>query len=282
MELIKNISERIFDFIDPRRQSFLFFNYKPLHLFILIIAVFVIYSFRVTHIVYSADTSKGFIHALFDNPIVYLPNYLTHEFGHRIWGSLAYMLLPVSDACRSGESICLASWIGTVAGNGNETLIPIIFLLLALRLKGGGLFAPPLLYWISTTVYGAAIYASDARAQTMALTSSDFLTNFKPGEAAGDWYYILKPLGLLNYDVVIGQILFIIAAFLFVMAVYSAYYYFANMEEISKREMIGKDWDKKKDPSAAVTFDNIYQGPPPDVPADEDTAGTDENKMPRL
>ncbi|MDR0291988.1 MAG: hypothetical protein LBI01_04395 [Elusimicrobium sp.] len=284
METIKILFNNIFDFFDPERYSFLFFKYKPLHIIIIIAAVFFVYSFRVTDSVYSADTSKGFIHALLDNPVVYLPNYLTHEFAHSVVGNLAYMLLPVPESCNGDSGMCLAKWIGVAAGNGVETLVPLILFFLALRLKGGGLVTPPLLYWISTTIYGAARYASDARAKAMALTSSDFITNFKPGEANGDWYYILKPLGLLEYDVIIGKILFLLAAFCFVIAIFSAYYYFTHMEEITKRGIAGKDWNKEeRKKQAETTFDNIYQGSQSGQTVKQEVSETDiEGKMPRL
>ncbi|MCL2888513.1 MAG: hypothetical protein FWF35_04375 [Elusimicrobia bacterium] len=278
MERIKNILGWISDFPDPYRQSFFFFKYKLSHVIIIIAAVLFVYSFHVTKITYASDYSKGFIHSLFDNDIVYLPNYLIHEFSHTIVGNMADMLLPVPDGCYDDNGMCLARWIRIAAGNGMETLVPIILLLLLLRLKGGGMLTPPLLYWISTTIYGAAEYASDARAQNMALTGSDFLSHFKPGEANGDWYFILKPLGLLNYDIVVGRILFLLAAFCFVMAVYSAYYYFTHLEEITKRGIAGGDWNKKEE-KAEINFGNIYNGPP----SEEEPAAPDtENKMPRL
>jgi len=271
MERLKTIFVGAVDFLDPGRRSFLFFKYKTSHVIILAALVLFVYAFHVTRVVYLGDTSKGFVHALLDNPVVYLPNYLTHEFGHRLTGGVVHLVLPWPESCSADDGMCLARWLETLAGNGVETFVPLVLLLLALRIKGGDLLAPPLMYWLSTTIYSAAIYVSDARAKFMALTSSDFLTNYKPGETNGDWYFILKPLGLLNYDILIGQILFLLAAFVFVMAIYSAYYYFANMEEISKRELGGANWNKKEAVDTTV-YDNVYQGPPPDeTPDDKNT-----------
>lgn len=150
---------------------------------------------------------------LLDNVFVYLPNYLTHEFSHRFWAVLGW------------------EWWTYASGNGMETLIPLALGLLSLRLKGGRLLQPILLYWLATTLYGAGIYCADARAMKLPLTSSDMMTSYAAGAVKGDWVYILEPLGLLNYDVVIGHILMYMGVFFLLMAAYSVWYYWTRYEE---------------------------------------------------
>ena len=112
-----------------------------------------------------------------------------------------------------------------------ETLIPLVLCVVALGHRGGRYLLPFLLYWLSTTLYGAGIYAADARAMKMALTSSDMLSNYAPGTMKGDWWYILQPLGLLEQDVLIGNLLLYGAAFTLVLAVWSLWYYWTHTEQ---------------------------------------------------
>lgn len=177
----------------------------------------------------------GFIKTLQDNIFVYFPNYLIHEFAHNIVGRISFMgAYMLSGACEGGARACypVASWLSTLAGNGVETLVPTLGILFFLQLQGGRLVLPPLLYWCGTTWYDAARYVSDARASQLPLTSSDMMTNYAPGTVKGDWHYILQPIGLLDYDLIIGQIFYAIAAFCLVMAVYSFWYYWTHNEEM--------------------------------------------------
>ena len=116
-------------------------------------------------------------------------------------------------------------------GNGVETLVPLAICIGALRLSGGRYILPFSLYWLSTTLYGAGIYAADARAMKLKLTSSDMINNFAPGEVQGDWYHILEPLGLLNYDVIIGHILVYLAVVCLVLSIYSMWYYWTHTDQ---------------------------------------------------
>lgn len=189
--------------IDPYRQSFLYFKWSFTNT-LLVLAVFGWLAFHWDGLM---------VQALLDNMFVYLPNYLTHEFSHRFWCSV------------SPQWWCYAS------GNGVETLVPLILCFYALRLRGGRYLLPILTYWLGTTLYGAGIYASDARASQLPLTSSDMLTNYAPGEVKGDWHYILEPLGLLEYDLIIGKILIWGGIFCLVIALYSLWYYWSHHEQ---------------------------------------------------
>ncbi len=189
--------------IDPYRQSFLYFRWSFWSLLFFAAAVWWSY----------AHYDGGLIKTLLDNIFVYLPNYLTHEFSHRFWCALRWQ------------------WWCYASGNAMETLIPLALCFGALKLSGGRYLLPLLLYWLSTTFYGAGIYAADARASALPLTSSDMMSNFAPGTVKGDWHYILEPLGLLNYDVLIGRTLIFAGVFCLVLAVWSLWYYWTHTEQ---------------------------------------------------
>ncbi len=169
--------------------------------------------------------SHTFLANLLDNVFVYLPNYLTHEMaGHNLVGAIGWRICYSS--CHA-----FGEWWMAAMGNGVETLIPLAVCVVALRLSGGRYLLPVGMYWLSTALYGAGVYAADARVMKMRLTSSDMMSNFAPGQVKGDWYYILKPLGLLDYDVIIGHVLIYMGIACFVLAVYSMYYYWTNGDQ---------------------------------------------------
>lgn len=212
--------------LDPHRQSFLFFKWNFWRILCAALAVWGVFHFQ----------GSGLLKTIQDNIFVYFPNYLIHEFSHNIVGRIAflgaYMFSGGCETLVARECYPIASWIGTIAGNGGETLVPSLCILFFLQLQGGRLLLPPLLYWCGTTWYDAARYVSDARASQLPLTSSDMITNYAPGAIKGDWHHILQPLGLLDYDLVIGQIFYAFAAFCLVMAVYSFLYYWTHAEEM--------------------------------------------------
>lgn len=211
--------------LDPHRQSFLFFKWNFWRVLCALAAVWCVFQWQ----------GEGFIKALQDNIFIYFPNYLIHEFAHNLVGRITFMgAYMFSGSCAGAARECypVASWLTTLAGNGVETLVPTLCILFFLQLQGGRLVLPPLLYWCGTTWYDAARYVSDARASQLPLTSSDMMTNYAPGEVKGDWHYILQPLGLLDYDLIIGQIFYAVAAFCLVMAVYSLWYYWTHNEEM--------------------------------------------------
>ena len=189
--------------LDPYKQSFLYFQWD---FFSLLFFIAVVWWFCI-------HPNSMLLQGALDNIFIYLPNYFTHEFSHRVWCNFRW------------EWWCYAS------GNVMETLIPLTLCVVALGYRGGRYLEPFLLYWVATTLYGAGIYAADARAMKLALTSSDMLTNYAPGEVKGDWWYILQPLGLLDKDVLIGQILIYAAMFFLVLSVWSLWYYWTHTEQ---------------------------------------------------
>ena len=144
--------------------------------------------------------------------------------GHNLVGRLGFVLCYSS--CRS-----LGMWWSAAMGNGVQTAVPLGLLLISLRMSGGRYLLPVLWLWLGDTLYEAGVYAADARAMKLPLTSSDMISNFAPGEVKGDWYYILEPLGLLDYDIIIGYTLVFIGLLCLVLAIYSFYYYWTHADD---------------------------------------------------
>lgn len=203
------------NWLDPYHQGPWYFKWGDWSLFILMIAC----GWGLI------AWDSGFIKAALDNIFVYLPNYLTHEMaGHNFIGQIGWRICyPAHQA--------VGDWWMAASGNAVETLIPLGLILLVLRMSGGRWFLPILWYWLGSALYGAGVYASDARAMKLPLTSSDMVTNYAPGTVKGDWYYILEPLGLLNFDVIIGRLFIFAGIICFIFAVYSLYYYWTHFED---------------------------------------------------
>ena len=206
--------KKFFQFLDPYHQGPWFFKWDFWGL-----------TFMVGGSFYMCTHTKGFGDVLMDNIFIYFPNYLTHEIlGHNIVGEVGWRICH--ESCPA-----LGDWWASAMGNGMETLLPLGLLLIALRMSGGRWLLPGLWYWLGSTLYEAGVYASDARACKLPLTSSDMMTNYAPGTVKGDWHYILEPLGLLNYDTIIGQILIIFGVVCVVLAIYSLYYYCTHVDQ---------------------------------------------------
>ncbi len=211
-----NYMKRFILWIDVHKQSFLFFKWNFFALLgVLAASLYITMHWR-----------SEWVNTLLNNIFVYFPNYLTHEMlGHNLVGNVFFRL------CYALHFPALGEWIATLAGNGVETLIPFGLLLLLLQIQGGRWGIPPVLYWLASTFYGAGEYVADARACSMPLTSSDMMTNYKPGEICGDWHHILKPLNLLDYDQWLAYSFMFLAALFFILAIYSAWYYWTHTDQ---------------------------------------------------
>lgn len=204
MDVINALLNRV----DPYRQSFIFFRYGFYSVLLLCAAVVAVFMWR----------ADGIVHGLLQNIFVYLPNYLIHEFSHRFWCTLRW------------------EWWCYACGSAVEIGAPLFAYSFCLQLRGGRWISPFALYWLSTALFSAGKYAADARASALPLTSSDMMSNFEPGVVKGDWHYILTPLGLLQWDVWIGNLLMFAAAFCLVFAFYSLWYSVAHSEDFLRRE----------------------------------------------
>lgn len=209
---IKNIHE----FFDPYKQGVFYYKYNfTIVICLIAFIIFLCYLYVPPEMI---EDGKYVKNSLLHNILVYTPNYLIHEFSHRFWGGFGW------------------DWWTTASGNGMETLVPCLIYLFSLQIRGGNLLSPILFYWIATTLYDAGIYASDAVASKLALTSSDMVTNFEPGMVKGDWHYILQPLGWLDYAEEIGFALEILACIALTFAVYSIINYIMKLASDPRME----------------------------------------------
>lgn len=216
----------LLNWLDPYQQSFLYFKWDFVNVTLCLVAVVWLCfhiepGFSATYAGVDDITSVLF---LFDNVFVYLPNFLMHEMlGHNVAGKIGFLLC---------HTVCpnVGLWWLYVSGNGIETLVPLLLYLVVLRYRGGRYLLGPLLYWLGTTLYSAGVYAADARAMKSHLASADMISDAGPG-TPGDWVSILKPLGLLDYDVIIGHILAYMGVVCVVLAAYSIYYYLTHMSD---------------------------------------------------
>lgn len=217
--------KRFLERIDPYHQSFLYFKWGFWS--ILIMAVLCWWM--------TAHWKGWLMSALMDNIFVYLPNYLMHEMaGHNFIGKFSWFVLYHINETWARSDLGTALTL-ILAGNGVETLVPLLCYLGALRLAGGRYLLPPILYWLGTTFYGMGLYMSDARACSLPLTSADMITNYAAGEICGDWHNIFGPMGLLEWDTTIGIISIAIGMLCFILAVRSIYEYWVHYEDYFAR-----------------------------------------------
>lgn len=211
--------KKILHWLDPHKQSFLFFHWG-------IVGICGVIG---TSIWLTFHWKHPLVQLLMNNVFVYFPNYLTHEMlGHNLVGMALFALgHPISPD--------FGQWLLVLAGNGTETLLPFVIFLVLLSIEGGRWLVPPVLYWLSTTLYGAGEYAADARACSLPLTSSDMMTNYKPGEICGDWRHILEPINLLPYDQWVANFFLFLGFVFFCLAVYSVWYYWTHDEQYTRQ-----------------------------------------------
>jgi len=213
--------KRLLDRIDPHHQSFLYFKWGFWSILIIVAACWWM----------TAHWKSELMHLLMDNVFVYLPNYLMHEMaGHNLVGQLLWELLYSVNSEWGTSDLGQALTI-IIAGNGVETLVPLLCYFGALRLSGGRYLLPPILYWLGTTFYGMGVYMSDARACSLPLTSSDMITTYKAGAICGDWHHIFGPMGILEWDTTIGTISIAIGMLCFLLAIKSVWEYWFNYEK---------------------------------------------------
>ncbi|MDQ7778245.1 MAG: hypothetical protein RDV41_00855 [Planctomycetota bacterium] len=94
----------------------------------------------------------------------------------------------------------LGEFIGMAGGTVAQCLAPIISVAMFYRQRD--FFAIAVCFgWLSTNLFDVAIYASDARAQSLQLLSPFG----RPVQH--DWHYLLGKLGLLSADTTIGFLL---------------------------------------------------------------------------
>ena len=109
------------------------------------------------------------------------------------------------------------------AGSLSECLLPFIGLIICLRTAGGRYVLPVLLYWLSVATFDWGMYILKPEIQTD-------IFQFQ-GVENGDWPFIMDTLGLQAYAEPIGSTLIFLAIVLFVLAVWSPFYYWRHMDQ---------------------------------------------------
>ncbi len=118
-------------------------------------------------------------------------NLLIHEGGHgifKIFGKFIY----------------------TLGGTITQILIPTMFVVYYLK-NEKTFFAQLFLIWLGENFLNISVYAADARTQKLPLLGGKKVYH--------DWNYILRELGILNYDYLVGEFFYLIGIFIFIVTV---------------------------------------------------------------
>ena len=195
---------RFYNFFDPYHQSFFCYKHKWYSILLLIGVIYLLCKIYIPPEMLSYKNSIYPAHSIMNSHIIYFIDYLTHEMlGHNTF-------CPITP-----------QWFCSFSGSFIQILFPVTVYLFSLQLRGGLLFSPVILYWLSNSFYSVGIYASDALASKLALTSSDMVTDHAAGVVKGDWYYILGPFNALDYATIIGTVFEVIACIIFALALHS-------------------------------------------------------------
>lgn len=124
-------------------------------------------------------------------------NLVFHEAGHTLFSFF-------------GEFIHVA------AGSGFQIVVPA-FCIGYFALRGQGLSASLLGFWLGQSIIGVALYAGDAVVQVLPLLGGD--------DAQHDWNYLLNETGLINYTDGIAHFLFGLGVFVIVVSACAALYF---------------------------------------------------------
>ncbi len=207
-----SVLKQAYNFFDPYHQGIFCYKYKWYSILLLIGAIYLLCKIYIPPEMIPGKCGIYPAQSILSNHITYFINYILHEMlGHNVFCQIS------------------SYWFCTLSGDLTQVLVPAAIYLFSLQLRGGLLFTPVIFYWLSCAVYSAGIYASDAAASQLCLTSSDMVTDHAAGTVKGDWYYILGPFDALDYAETIGMIFEIIACIIFVLAIYSAIEYIRRL-----------------------------------------------------
>ena len=212
LERTDSFWQSVCNFFDPYRQSIFYYKSNVFILAGLLIATCVLCLIYIPPEYLSYEKGNYAAQSVLINNFTYFISYLIHEnLGHNMF-------------CTFGES-----WFCYFSGDFMQVLVPIIVYIFSLQIRGALFFSPIIFYWLSSAIYDAGIYVSDAAASKLALTMSDMISDCAAGMCKGDWYYILKPFNAINYGEIIGIIFEIIACFIFALALYSVLEYIRRL-----------------------------------------------------
>jgi hypothetical protein len=110
----------------------------------------------------------------------------------------------------------LGEFIGILGGSIMQVLIPAIVVVyfLAHRQPYSAAVA---LFWVGQSLFNVSIYAKDARARALPLLGDDI--------SAHDWHNILARLHVLNWDQVIGNLIYTLGLVALAASVLGGFYF---------------------------------------------------------
>ena len=127
-----------------------------------------------------------------------------HEAGHVIFGFLG-------------------DFIGTLGGSTMQVLIPamiVVYFVMHRQNYSGAVT----LFWVAQSLFNVSVYVKDARARVLPLLGDDI--------SAHDWNNILGRLHLLNWDQVIGNLVYMLGLIALAASVLGGFYF--SREEASE------------------------------------------------
>ncbi len=156
-----------------------------------------------------------------------------HEAGHYI---TAFPALIIVQFTREGAVSDICGFIVIAMGTIAQLAVPAYIWLKCLK-KNLRKISCFFLYMLGGSFNKTGIYVSDLRIQSLVL--GNFTETHAPGEAQGDWYYLLEPLGMTDWDIFIGQAFYILGAFTLALAAFSLYYYIRHDKQYLERASYG-------------------------------------------
>jgi hypothetical protein len=110
----------------------------------------------------------------------------------------------------------LGEFIGILGGSIMQVLIPAI-VVVYFFVHRQNYSAAVTLFWVGQSLFNVSIYAKDARARALPLLGDDI--------SAHDWHNILARLHLLNWDQVIGNLIYTLGLVALAASVLGGFYF---------------------------------------------------------
>mgnify|MGYP001164621847 CR=1 FL=1 len=118
-------------------------------------------------------------------------NLLIHEGGHGIFK-------------------IFGKFVHALGGTIMQIFIPTMFVVYYLK-EEKIFLAQVFLVWLGENFLNISVYAADAKTQKLPLLGGKKVFH--------DWNYILKELGILNYDYIVGKIFYFLGILIFIAAI---------------------------------------------------------------
>jgi len=124
---------------------------------------------------------------------------IAHEAGHLLFG-------------------WFGQFLGVLGGTLGQLLVPIVIALyFAFRQE---IYSSAVtLFWVGKNFFNVSVYLRDARDMSLPLV------NIGGGEVIHDWHYLLSTMGLLRWDRVLGNTVFLVGLVFVVASVILGFYF---------------------------------------------------------